>query len=115
MPGLLIHLVDNTNWTASIANTNVSYKFLGDNLRAQEIKMHQFATEMQTPDDFDIANCFVNEQNFTSEEIAEQIFNTTDTLIFNGEVIYTAVDELSEDLAMAGRVLLETLIELAPV
>lgn len=87
MPATLIHIV-NGNWTAEVANTSISYTFKGATLGAQRASVNEFSGNMFR-NGMDEMNTFF-ETNDSETFVAQQLFSTTDTLVYKADVIFTA-------------------------
>jgi hypothetical protein len=113
MPALQIHIVDGS-WIATVANTNIKYTFVGDNLGDQETSVQQLSAGMQEGQG--AATEAISETLEIGEtpaaEVAEQVFNTTDVLMYGDEIIYGTVGEemLWDDLEAAGEALAAMLV-----
>lgn len=103
MPSLLINIVNGT-WVAEVANTDISYIFAGDNLQEQQQVVRGFAETMEN-DNPNVADFFTNVEN--PEVVGEQLFGTTDGIVYLGRPIFTTIGEdvLLDDLELAGEVL----------
>jgi hypothetical protein len=87
MPATLIHIV-NGNWTAEVANTSISYTFKGATLSAQRTSVSELAGNMFN-NGMDEMNTFF-ETSDSETFVAQQLFSTTDTLIYKADIIFTA-------------------------
>ena len=103
MPNLLINIV-NGSWVAEVANTNIRYVFAGVDLPDQVQVVRGFAETMEN-DSPDVADFFINVNE--PEIVGQQLFGTTDGIVFAGRPIFTTVGEdvLLDDLELAGEVL----------
>ena len=108
MPSLSIVFEDN-QYTARISNTDITYNFAGDSVEAQAQNVRGFAQTMAdgNPD----VGFFLDAWDVSEAELTEQLFGTTDLLIYMGNPIYTAVGDefLIDFLDEAGAVLLSFL------
>jgi hypothetical protein len=111
MPSCLIHII-NGNWEIAVANTDISYQFVGDDLSVQAVNVRRMAVDLQgeyyngLKEDW-----LVNDGRLSGEEIAKQLFNTTDTLVYEVAPIYTSAgdDSLFDDIVGMAEALLGTL------
>jgi hypothetical protein len=115
MPGLLIRIA-NGQWVASVANANISYNFVGATLNQQVGSVQTLAFNMtdaaQGALAQNIGNALVLPNGVQGAQVVTELFNTTDLLIFNGNVIYGTVEGmvLNDALDEAGTALMAALI-----
>jgi hypothetical protein len=107
MPALIINIVNGT-WCVRVANTQISYNFDGADLAQQARNVREFASIM-SENNPDVG--FFLQEDVPEEQLAQQLFGTTDQILYVDRLIYATVGEdmLIEDLELAGRVLLEAL------
>jgi hypothetical protein len=108
MPALLIHIV-NGNWAVEVANTDIIYNFEGATLEEQAEIVHTFAQTLANGDP-DVV-WLLDDGDIDAEELSQQLFSTTDMIIYNDQIIYGAVGEecIIDDLELAGEALLAAL------
>lgn len=108
MPTLLINVV-NGSWTVQVANTGVSYTFSGATLDAQAVSVQGFA-ETMAEGNADVG-FFLEAWDVPEEQLAQQLFGTTDMITYVGDIIYGSVGEefIIDDLEVAGEALLAAL------
>ena len=105
MPTLLIARLNGT-WSASPANSGVSYTFQavgGD----QSVAVQQLAVAMQDGTGAVIAGAneiFVIPNGVTSQQVVESLFRTTDVLTYIERIIYGTIGDemLIDDMSQAG-------------
>lgn len=104
MPSLLVSIV-NDRWAVQVANTDISYNFIGATLDAQEPYIIGFAESMAQGVG-DVADCLEGVE-ITGAELAQQLYGTTDILMYSAKIIYGTVGEefLIDDLEAAGEAL----------
>jgi hypothetical protein len=106
MPALLINIV-NGNWVAEVANTDISYIFSGESLAMQAQSVQNLSLVMELNDTSNLISLF-NAPGVDSATLARDLFEGTDSLIYEGEVIYqtpAGISELAEVLEAAGEAL----------
>ncbi len=103
MPALLIGIVDGS-WVARIANTNISYTFLGVDLEDQVTVMRGFAETMESGSNA-VGDFF--DGVLDPDIIGPQLFETTDSIVLGGNPIYTTIGDemIADDLEAAGEIL----------
>jgi hypothetical protein len=115
----LILVLDQGQWWARVANTRISYPFVGATVDAQSTSMISFAQamvdagEVGMPIETDMGGYLALPQGVTSQTAYEQIFEGCDQIIYAGDPIYSSVDFLDEELDTAGEALLDALGALA--
>jgi hypothetical protein len=107
MPNLLINFEDG-NWVAKVANTDIVYVFAGEG--EDQIQIVRGFAEFMAEGNPDVADFFINVED--PEVVSEQLFGTTDGIIYNLEPIFTTVGDefLIDDLEEAGRILIEFIV-----
>lgn len=107
MPSLLIFSGPD-GWFAAVSNTGVRYQFLGSTPAGQLSYARVFASEMQMGNTLNFASCF--NTDVPSQQIASELLETTDELMYVDDVIYEAIDAtLLEDIGPAGEALVAIL------
>ncbi len=108
MPGLLINIVNN-RWVVEVANTPIAYNFEGATLADQATNVQGFA-ETMAGGDADVG-FFLDAWGVDEAVLAQQLFGTTDTIVYVGSIVYGAVGEevIIDDLELAGECLLAAL------
>ncbi len=104
MPALLIGIV-NGSWVARVANTNISYTFAGVDLADQVTVMRGFAETMSEGNE--AVGDFFDLRAIDPQIVGPQLFGTTDSIVFGGNPIYTAIGDemIADDLEAAGEIL----------
>lgn len=105
MPALMINIV-NGRWVAEVANTDVSYAFLGGSLEMQAQYVQNLSLAMELNQTENLVS-FFNAPGVGSDTLAGQLFEGTDTIIYAGRAVYASVgdDYLIDELAEAGEAL----------
>ncbi|MCJ8506859.1 hypothetical protein MUU53_02910 [Rhizobium lemnae] len=109
MPQTLIHIVQNS-WVAEVANTDISYKFVGETLSEQSTNVQLFGVALTNPDAQPLGRYIATTDD--NDVVIDQLFSTTDELVINSTVEFTAVEGelLIDDLEEVGQVICEALI-----
>src|SRR5215216_1558567 len=113
MPALLIQLVNN-QWFASVANTNIQYRFAGQFFVDQVQCVRALAQAMNVAGENvaalaqNIGNALVFPQEVQGMVVVNNLFAGTDTVVLGTRVIYGVVGDefLLDDLDGAGTALL---------
>jgi hypothetical protein len=111
MPACIIHIIDG-NWEIAVPNTAVAYQFVGNDLAAQAASVRGMAGDLQgeyfggLQEDW-----LVTDGGLNGDEIAQQLFGTTDTLVYNTAPLYSAAgdDSLLDDIVGMAEVLIGAL------
>jgi hypothetical protein len=105
MPALLIHIIDD-NWVLEVANTKIKYNFLGEGLDEQSEIVQSFAQTLANGSS-DVT-WLLDDGDLPAEELSQQLFSTTDMIIYMDKVVYGAAGEdfIIDDLELAGEALL---------
>ena len=100
MGALLIHIV-NDNWVADIANTSVSYNFVGLHAPNQINAIQDLANAMQQGQGAlvdGIDQIFVLAPGVDEGGVVQEVFGTTDAIMFDQAIIYSNADSLLIDV-----------------
>ena len=108
MPQLMIKYAYD-NWRAYISNSDVEYYFAGANREEQIVRVRQLQESMRVGAgtvDQNASEIFSDRVGFDPDELAQQLFGTTDGLVFEGDTIFTASEgevllDVLEDAAYA--------------
>lgn len=109
MPVLQITCIDNAQWVCQIANTGVSYPFIGASLDQQSLNVVAFANSMQANNPDYVINFLDDTGDLSAGELSQQIFGTTDQLMYIDKLIWGTIGEdayLIDELSEAGTALL---------
>jgi len=118
MPALIINIIQHDGqraWMASPANSEIFYFFRGAYIGDQAESIQLLSVCMQQgmeallngiPDVFDFP------EGLRAADAVQQLFQTTDQILYINRVIYGAVGEdmLIDDLELVGRALAEVII-----
>ncbi|MCJ8506858.1 hypothetical protein MUU53_02905 [Rhizobium lemnae] len=110
MPQTLIHIV-NSSWTAEVANTSIAYRFKGATLLEQRTSVTEFAANTFNSGATGMEDFF--DGSDPGNIIAEQLFGSTNELVYQNAVILQAgggADSfLIEELQEVGDALLQAI------
>ena len=108
MAFLLVTCPTNTQWVCEVANTTITYNYWGASLEQQATNVQAFANAMSMNQANYCASFLDVPDGISAGEVSQELFGTTDGIVYGTKVAYTAAggDVLMDALAEAGQALL---------
>lgn len=99
--------VANGSWISTVANTNIEYPFIGDDIDQQAENVQLLATEMENGQQAVTVGIgdVMDIDSIEAEEVVTQLFGANDVLVVEEAVVYTADGFLLQEVEEAGEAL----------